>query len=388
MEGDRFDGLTRKMASLLSRRTVARGVAGVAGAAALGGLLIGSDADAKKKKKKDCRKKGCPAPSNPCQVATCTRGKKKKNGRRRYTCVVSDAADGVSCGTDKICQSGTCYGTCPENSICGGGQTCCNNACVNINSDFHYCGSCNAGCNANTADKCAGGQCKCGSGSACTGGKICTDGGCACPEGQTDCSGTCVDLRSDNDNCGACGRECASNTVCRNGILCEAASCLASTDMGGTVSLAADGGVTATVIADPSSYGAVQLEDIPEGATFADLTSLSATYDFSVGSCGAGTPRFVVYVDDNGTQRCPYVQFPLAGPCGSGGDGSTGQLIGLETPYTWIDDLCGMGGNPTNTYSNVLARYANAPITRIVLVADSSHGAQTVTFNPCAKVSV
>ncbi|MCA9878568.1 MAG: hypothetical protein KC442_12325 [Thermomicrobiales bacterium] len=234
MEGDRFDGLTRRMASLLSRRTVTRGGAGIAGAVALGGLLGDSDVEAKKKKKKDCRKKGCPAPSDPCQVATCTRGKKKKNGRkRRFTCVVSNAADDSTCGTDKICRNGVCRDTCPQNSICSGGQTCCNNACVNIQTDINYCGSCSNSCDASVADRCVGGQCRCGGGAACNPDVAdnCDDGNCmcgnapACGVGELCVGGTCVgDCSVTDDACDA-NADCCSG-ACTCGSNPEAGVCL------------------------------------------------------------------------------------------------------------------------------------------------------------------
>src|SRR5262245_23264364 len=48
-----------------------------------------------------------------------------------------------------------------------------------------------------------------------------------CPDGQTLCGNTCVTLRTDPENCGVCGRGCANNEVCANGICTS--SCPAGT---------------------------------------------------------------------------------------------------------------------------------------------------------------
>ena len=62
MDSRRFDKLARSVSSVLSRRSVSRGLAVVAGAVAVSGLVpVGfglhlADLAAKRKKKKDCRK--------------------------------------------------------------------------------------------------------------------------------------------------------------------------------------------------------------------------------------------------------------------------------------------------------------------------------------------
>ena len=331
MDDRRFDSLARSLSSGLSRRSVSRGVATIAGVAGLSGLLtigLGLDpevADAKKKKK-GCRKKGCPQPTNPCQVATCRKGKKKKkkNGhhKRKFTCVTDNA---------------------PNNSPCGSGQVCIAGACTS---------------SPNT-----------------------------CPDG-TICAGACVDLATDADNCGACGRACGGATVCRNGLVCEEATCLPVTSIGGDTSLAADGGITSTVTVTPPTYGVIRMADIPAGTTFSDITSMIATYSYEQGSCGAGTPRFLVYLDVAGEERCPYAAFPPLGNCGTGASGNTGNLVGNNTEYVWNDDLCGGSGVATNTYEEVLALYSSATVTQVQVVADSSNSIDsTVTINPCVVVT-
>jgi hypothetical protein len=107
VESGRFDELTARLASPISRR---RGV-GLAGLLGLGGLGIWQDADAKKKKRKKKRKK----PKTACQ-ASC--------GAR--TC--GDDGCGGSCGEcegELVCRNGTCG--CPVGQdLCGG---TCHPAC-------------------------------------------------------------------------------------------------------------------------------------------------------------------------------------------------------------------------------------------------------------------
>ncbi|MFT3714329.1 MAG: DUF6184 family natural product biosynthesis lipoprotein [Archangium sp.] len=55
---------------------------------------------------------------------------------------------------------------------------------------------------------------KCGSGSVCTAG---SGGGCNCGQGQTCCSNACVNLQTDRNNCGACGTTCGSSVSCQSG---------------------------------------------------------------------------------------------------------------------------------------------------------------------------
>ncbi len=228
----------------------------------------------------------------------------------------------------------------------------------------------------------------CGAGAACTGGKICDSGACICPAGQTDCAGLCVDLDTDTDNCGACGRGCLGSRVCRNGLLCEAETCLPATTMGGATSLAADGGITSTVTVTPDTFGVIRMQEVPNGTTFSDIVSLKATYSYAKGACGAATPRFLVVLDVGGQERCPYASFPPTGPCGTGASGSTGELIGNNTAFIWLDDLCGGSGQGTNTYDEVLALYANATVTQVQVVADASNVIDsTVTINPCVIVA-
>lgn len=56
---------------------------------------------------------------------------------------------------------------------------------------------------------------KCGSNSVCTAG---SGGGCNCGQGQTCCNNACVNLQTDRDNCGACGTTCGASVSCQSGV--------------------------------------------------------------------------------------------------------------------------------------------------------------------------
>jgi len=124
---------------------------------------------------------------------------------------------------------------------CTTGQTECDGACVDTQTNQNHCGSCGNACGA--SEGCTGGQCKiacpgtqaecgglcydllsddqhCGScGNACASGEVCGNGQCTlnCPTGQDNCSGSCVDLQTNAANCGSCANACGANEECAAG---------------------------------------------------------------------------------------------------------------------------------------------------------------------------
>jgi hypothetical protein len=209
----------------------------------------------------------------------------------------------------------------------------------------------------------------------------CTTSPPSCSPSQTNCNGVCVDLTSDEANCGACGRACAAGDVCNNGLACQPATCLPVTGTAGNVSLADNGQLTATT-EQAAEFGNLIMA-VPDGTTFGKLATIESGFDFATGTCAAGSPRFVVFLDNG---RCPYAAFPPGGDC-EDGQGSTGDLTQNNDPFVWNDDLCGGSGLGTNTYDEVLALYQNEPVDRIVVVVDGSGGEQTVTLDPCVTVT-
>jgi len=124
---------------------------------------------------------------------------------------------------------------------CSGGQTACDQACVDLQTSAENCGSCGHSCG--TSQTCSNGQCGCGGGTnlcgaacvnltnthdhcgscdkACAVGEVCQGSQCTtmCSGGATNCNGgNCVDLNGDTGNCGSCGNRCATGRVCTAGV--------------------------------------------------------------------------------------------------------------------------------------------------------------------------
>lgn len=257
MDGSRFDRLTRDWARG-SRRTVVRGMAATAIAAAIGAATF--DAEAKLKKNK------CAPTNHKCDLdrpdKCCTKTCSDRGQGPRCVC----AARGEGCLSDENCCLGSCDlsggtpGVCCNGMICdpdsasvlGGEPTCCiphggacfpdilgprsgcckGQRCAHVREhgksgfrcltclaigkgrcfgDDDCCaGRCNEStgtCECVSDDDCPGDkQCSagacvkpsgggCQSDGDCTGGNVCQHGKCvACPSGKTGCEGQCLDL--------------------------------------------------------------------------------------------------------------------------------------------------------------------------------------------------
>ena len=153
MDYERFDDLTRALATGTSRRRVLRGLVG----SALGGALslVGLEAMAA-----NCRLIGqrCNDAHSCCKGAICT-------------------AKGVCrCNKDRGFLS------------CNGDGT----TCVNTNNSEEHCGACNSPCGAN---------------------EVCQGGQCVCASGFHRCSGTCV-TDTDPTACGTSCTVCGTSQLC------------------------------------------------------------------------------------------------------------------------------------------------------------------------------
>jgi hypothetical protein len=141
---------------------------------------------------------------------SCNAGFDDCDGQLANGCETNLKTDPAHCGTCKIvcekpgglqgiatCKAGAC-----EKS-CGGGNTLCNDQCVNTQVDLMNCGTC---------------------GNACKNGEVCNSGTCqlTCTAPAKLCNGECVDSSSDPNACGSTCMTCAvpSNGTpkCVNGV--------------------------------------------------------------------------------------------------------------------------------------------------------------------------
>jgi hypothetical protein len=96
-----------------------------------------------------------------------------------------------------------------------GAQACCNNVCVDTNTDMNNCGACGNACLPGPSPECVMGMCGCSGNS-----------GQACAAGDTCCTNGCKKLLTDATNCGECGKKCTGNQTCTNGqCSCGGATC-------------------------------------------------------------------------------------------------------------------------------------------------------------------
>ena len=245
MDDRRFDNLVKSIATTASRRTVLRGVLGVAASAAGVTALRGSDTDA--------ARRGFSGPTFPTPRPTAT--PTPSCGAGQTPCgsgCVDTATDpancggcGIACGAGGICQAGSCVACSPDYSGCSQGAECCSGFCMQYGASGNNCEPCEY-------TLCSGFECSntdrddnhCGGcGNACAPGLHCWDavcqqcyppyiGGCTSNAQCCDpdaycrqagsvtvcetCAGTicgdflCVDTTTDVQHCGGCGVACPS----------------------------------------------------------------------------------------------------------------------------------------------------------------------------------
>ena len=210
MDGQRFDNLTRLVASSLSRRAALK--------AALGAVVA----------------RGLPSPSLAAQSSCPIFDACDPDGLSR--CIVLEDADGScvcafrpmaksaicdgpTCQFDADCSEGVlcavgwcgdglgrCHGGCDGQGgvdRCGEGQSLCGSRCVDLLTDLFHCGECDH---------------QCGFGGDQVG-EICVDAQCVCPPEYTGSCGQdyCTNELMDGNNCGACGNQCESGQICCGG---------------------------------------------------------------------------------------------------------------------------------------------------------------------------
>jgi hypothetical protein len=116
--------------------------------------------------------------------------------------------------------------------------------------------------------------------------------------------------------------------------------------------------------------------------TFANLTNLSAVYAFTQGTCQAGSLRWTVTLNDNGTDRNLDIQYQ-PGENGVGDQfcapGTSGaNLIGSTDTIYVTQQFNGGHTFPSsynNTYADAVAQLGSLPVSDIALIVDSGWAA-------------
>jgi hypothetical protein len=124
-------------------------------------------------------------------------------------------------------------------------------------------------------------------------------------------------------------------------------------------------------------FGGVDL-GVPAGInTIADLTTLATDYMFTQGSCGAGSPRFAVEVNNDPDTNLFFYLGPPPNytGCTSGTWTASGNLA---DPGNLVD-ATQLGGSFYESYADVVQAYGSDTVTDIALVLDGQ--SQTVQFD-------
>jgi hypothetical protein len=123
---------------------------------------------------------------------------------------------------------------------------------------------------------------------------------------------------------------------------------------------------------------------VAAGMKLSDINNLATDYNFTVNSCGGGSPRFSINVT---TPSGPKNIFVYVGPlpnfttCPTGWT-SSGNLV---TPTSSVDTSQLVGGTFYDTFANAQTAYGTYPVTGIQLVVDAGwafpSGIQTVSVD-------
>ena len=122
-------------------------------------------------------------------------------------------------------------------------------------------------------------------------------------------------------------------------------------------------------------YGGVNFA-VPAGLTVNQVDNLATDYQFTVGTCGGGSPRFVV---DTGSGSINFYIGPPPGynTCPPNTWLNTGNLA---SPTNLVD-ASQLGGSFYEPYSQVQADYGSLAVTGISLVVDGYAADQTAQFD-------
>jgi len=131
---------------------------------------------------------------------------------------------------------------------------------------------------------------------------------------------------------------------------------------------------------DPFTWGAVEIA-IQQGLKLRQLNFLSTDYEFAVGSCWGGSPRFEAWVTDGaGSHKIFFYLGPAPNytGCPTGVYVSSGNLA---TRTSLVDDSA-LGGSVYDSYADAQSRYGNYPVTHVYVDVDGGWDAnQAVDFD-------
>jgi hypothetical protein len=210
----------------------------------------------------DTDERFCGSCATACGVGeTCNQGQCidandcRENGLGCDGFTYCDPASGAclpGCAFDSQCASNQTCNVATHECVCQPGLTDCGVACVDLDTDERFCGSCATACE--VGETCEQGQCidpndcrenglgcdgftycdpasgaclpGCAFDSQCPSGQTCNVATreCVCESGLTNCDGVCVNTQFDEDNCGQCDERCRGNQICLFG------TCIGSND--------------------------------------------------------------------------------------------------------------------------------------------------------------
>ncbi len=214
MDSGTFDSLVKSLAAGRSRRSVLKGLLGFGSAAAVGGILAESGADAARRPTPTPKPVTCPGSQHwDGSACVCTSGE---------TCGSACCLIGSEC-CDGACCFGHCYGEercCSYDNWCDAAGECCPDGAT-------CCGE--QGCIVIEEGDC-GCDGACPDGFACCGSQCCAIGFCA---GETCCAlGVCGEqcLTNEGDECCAGAPYDPDEASCCDGTIVDGAECCATDD--------------------------------------------------------------------------------------------------------------------------------------------------------------
>jgi hypothetical protein len=144
-------------------------------------------------------------------------------------------------------------------------------------------------------------------------------------------------------------------------------SSLSGGAVAGTSSVSLTSDLTDTSTANDASSISFTM---PAGTTFADLKTLSAEFNPTVGGCGGGSPRFSIELASGKNVFVYFGPSPSFTGCALNTWQSTGNVIGNNDAGRY-DTSQVAGGTQVSTYAAALALIGSQQVTKIDLVVDA-----------------